>query len=70
VDNVYAGWDDDKILLRVNHQNQINSYNLHSFVGSINNDLEITDMSDKNKPIHISIDVIDDDKTYIVIENA
>lgn len=68
--NVYAGWYNDKILLRVKHSNGIDDYSLQSFVRSIKNELEITDKSDRSKPIHIYIDVTSDDKTRVVIENV
>lgn len=68
--DVYAGWYNDKILLRVKHSNGIDDYNLQGFVRSIKNELEITDKSDKSKPIHIYIDVTNDDKTNVVIENV
>lgn len=67
--NVYAGWYNDKILLRVKHLNGIDDYSLQGFVMSIKNVTEITDKSDRRKPIHIYIDVTNDDKTNIVIEN-
>lgn len=67
--NVYAGWYNDKILLRVKHSNGIDDYSLQGFVRSIKNALEITDKSDRSKPIHIYIDVTNDDKTNVVIEN-
>lgn len=67
--NVYAGWYNDKILLRVKHSNGIDDYSLQGFVRNIKNVLEITDQSDRSKPIHIYIDVTNDNKTDITIEN-
>ena len=68
--NVYAGWYNDKILLRVKHSNGIDDYSLQGFVRSIKNELEITDKSDRSKPIHIYVDITNDDKTNVVIENV
>lgn len=67
--NVYAGWYNDKILIRVKHSNGTDDYSLQGFVRSIKNALEITDKSDRSKPIHIYVDVTNDDKTNILIEN-
>lgn len=70
VKNVYAGWYNDNILLRVKHSNGIDDYSLQGFARSIKSELEITDNSDKGKPIHIYIDITNDDKTSILIENV
>lgn len=67
---VYAGWYNDKILLRVQHSNGIDDYSLQGFVRTIKNELVITDKSDKSKPIHIFIDITRDEKTEITIENT
>lgn len=67
---VYAGWYNNKILVRVQHSNGIDDYSLQGFVRSIKNELVITDKSDKSKPIHIYIDVTNADKTDILIENV
>lgn len=69
VEEVYAGWFNDKILLRVQHSNGINDYSLQGFIKNIKNELVITDRSDRNKPIHIFIDVTDDEKTKILIDS-
>lgn len=66
---VNAGWYNDKILLRVQHSNGIDDYSLQSFLRTIKNKLIITDKSDKNKPIHIFIDIRSNEKTKIVIVN-
>ena len=71
VREVYAGWYNDKILIRVQHSNGIiDDYSLQGFVRSIKNEFVITDKSEKGKPIHIYIDVTNDDKTIILIENT
>lgn len=70
IKNVYAGWYNDNILLRVKHSNGIDDYSLQSFVRSINNALEITDKSDRSKPIHIFIDVTKNEKADVLIENV
>lgn len=67
--NVYAGWYNDKILIRVKHSNGTDDYNLQGFVRSIKNELEITDKSNRGEPIHIYIDVTNDNKTEVLIEN-
>lgn len=67
---VYAGWYNGKILLRVKHSNGVDDYSLQGFVRSIKNELEITDKSDRSKPIHIFVDVTHEEKTNILIENV
>lgn len=67
---VYAGWYNDKILLRVQHSNGIDDYSLQGFVRSIKNELVITDKSARSKPIHIFVDITSDEKTKITIENT
>lgn len=69
IKNIYAGWYNNKILLRVKYSNGIDDYSLQGFVRSIKNELEITDKSDRSKPIHIYIDITNDKKTNIKIEN-
>ena len=66
---IQAGWYNDKILLRVQHSNGIDDYSLQSFLRTIKNELVITDKSDKNKLIHIFIDIRSNEKTKIVIVN-
>lgn len=68
--DVYAGWYNDKILLRVKHSNGIDDYSLQGFLRSIKNELEITDKSNRNKPIHIYIDITKNENTDILIKNA
>lgn len=67
---VYAGWYNDKILLRVQHSNGIDDYSLQGFVRAIKNELVITDKSDRSKPIHIFVDITSNEKTEITIENV
>lgn len=67
---VYAGWYNNKILLRVRHSNGIDDYSLQGFVENIENELVITDKSDRNKPIHIFIDITSNEKTEVTIENV
>ena len=69
VEEVYAGWFNNKILLRVQYFNRICDYSLQEFVGKIQNELVITDKSEKGRLIHIYIDVTSNEKTEIVIEN-
>lgn len=67
---VYAGWYNDKILLRVQHSNGIDDYSLQGFVRTIKNELVIIDKSDRRKPIHIFVDITSNEKTEITIENV
>lgn len=68
--DIYAGWYNGKILIREQYSGGYQDYSLQGFVSDIHNKLEITDKSDGYKPIHIYIDVTDDDKTEILIENT
>lgn len=68
--NIYAGWHNNKILLRIEHQNGISDYSLQGFMKSIKNELKITDKSDRRKPIHIYIDVTQNAKTDVLIQNV
>lgn len=71
IKDIYAGWYNNKILIRAQYSYGYQHYSLQGFVSNIhNNKLEITDKSDRCKPIHIYIDVTNDDKTEILIENA
>lgn len=70
VDEVYAGWYKDKILLRVKYLNGVDDYSLLGFVRCIKNELDITDMSDRSKSIHIFVDVTQEEKTNILIKNC
>lgn len=67
---VNAGWYNDKILLRVQNVSRTEDYSLEEFVHYIKNEIIIVDNSTKNKPIHIFIDVTDNDKTEVRIENV
>lgn len=72
IKNIHAGWYlNNEILLRVKYPNRVTDYSLRKFIGIIKNELvEITDKSDRNKPIHIFIDITNKDITSILIDNT
>lgn len=69
VKKIQAGWYNDKMLIKVWQKSGVDYYNLHNFLNCIKNELIITDTSDKMHPIYLHIDVTENNKTKVLIEN-
>lgn len=69
VKDISAGWYYDRILFGVECSDNTVYYSTERFVSKIQNNVTVIDKSDRGKTINVYIDITDDDKTEITIEN-